>query len=167
MPVVSLFAGNAPALIDDELGLAEAREFFARRSDEHRVHEERVIGPRANDADLDAIFRIPAREAVEAIEPLARVEVVERALAVDFERCARRTGYSPTPTRCRLFDAGFSTTRLSFGERPVFDAGVGAPERRSRRCSHPSQTNRVLIEHAGRKIVPDFTNGEAVGGQAE
>ena len=63
-----------------------------RRADQHGVHEERVIRPRADDADLDAILRVPAGEAVEAIEPLARVQIVERALAVDLQRCARRTG---------------------------------------------------------------------------
>ena len=98
-------------------GCAEAREFLARRADEHRVHEQRVIRPRANHADLDAILRIPAREAVEAVEPLARVEIVERALAVDLERVlVERDVHRPPPDlllRCGILDDAFVLRRTS------------------------------------------------------
>ncbi len=47
------------------------------------MHEERVIGSRANDTDLDAIFRVPTREAVETIKALTAVEIVAGTLAVD------------------------------------------------------------------------------------
>ena len=73
-------------VVDREVGLAEVRQLVRRRPDEHVVHEQRVVGPRADHADLDAIVRVPAGEAVEAVEPLARVQVVDRALAVDGER---------------------------------------------------------------------------------
>ena len=72
---------------------AKAGELLLRRADEHGVHEQRVIRPRADDADFDAVFRIPAGEAVETVEPLARVEVVEGALAIDFERALVASGY--------------------------------------------------------------------------
>jgi hypothetical protein len=42
-------------------------------------------GARADDAHLDTILRVPTGEAVEAIEPQARVQVVEGALVVDGE----------------------------------------------------------------------------------
>ena len=77
MPVVRRLAGNAPGVVDGEVRLAEVRQFLLRRPDEHRVHEQRVIGTRADDAHLDAILRVPAGEAVEAVEPLAGVEVVD------------------------------------------------------------------------------------------
>ena len=124
-------------IVDDEIGLAEAGQFFARRADEHRVHEERVIGPRANDADLDAVFRIPAGEAVEAIKPLARVQIVKGALTVDLKRVlvARDIDRSPPDVALRCRDA-----------RPRACLLVSVPSwrrnrpraRRFRRCSRPS-----------------------------
>src|SRR4029077_2810623 len=84
-------------VVDDEVWCPKAGEFLTRRTDEHGVHEERVIRPRADDAYLDAIFRIPACEAVETVEPLARVEIVKRPLAVDLECAfvARNVYWSP------------------------------------------------------------------------
>ena len=70
---------------DDQLRLTEACEFLFRRADEHGVHEECVIRPRADEADLDAILWVLAREGVDAIKALLRVEVIERALAADSE----------------------------------------------------------------------------------
>ena len=119
MPVGEAVGGKRAGVVDHEVGLAEARQFLLRRADEHGVHEQRVIRPRADDADLDAILRIPAGEAVEAIEPLARVEIVERALAVDLRTCARRSGMLTGPHQMSFSEAGCLTTRLSFGERPV------------------------------------------------
>src|SRR6266576_1107733 len=56
-------------VVDDEIGRAKAGEILLRWTDEHRVHEERVIRPRADHAYLDAMLRVPAGESVEAIEP--------------------------------------------------------------------------------------------------
>jgi hypothetical protein len=82
------------------------------------VHEERVIRPRADDADLDAILRVPAGEAVEAVKALLGVEIIERALAVDTKVCSSH-GMFTGPHQMSLFESGCSTTRLSLGERPV------------------------------------------------
>ena len=128
-----LVGGKCARIDNDELRLAETCQFLLRGADEHGVHEERVIRPRADDADLDAILRIPAREAVEAIKPLPRVEIIEGALAVDCEGVCRRTGCSPAPTRCR------SSSRDA---RPPACLSASArslrrsrrPARRSRRC---------------------------------
>src|SRR6266496_6125380 len=45
-------------IVDDEIGRAKAGEFLLRWTDEHRVHEERVIRPRADHAYLDAMLRV-------------------------------------------------------------------------------------------------------------
>src|SRR5690625_7582244 len=50
------------------------------------MHEERVVGALADHPDLDAVVGIPPPEAVDHVKPLARVEVIDRALAVDVER---------------------------------------------------------------------------------
>jgi hypothetical protein len=42
-----------------------------------------VVGAGAHDADLDAVALVPAGEAVDDVYPVAGVEVVDGALAVD------------------------------------------------------------------------------------
>ena len=65
MPVGRRLAGNAPALIDDVVRLAEARQFLARRPDQHGVHEQRVVGREQMTRTLMRYLRVPAGEAVE------------------------------------------------------------------------------------------------------
>ena len=77
MPAVQRLAGNCAGVVDDEVGLAEARELLLRRPDQHVVHEQRVVRPRADHADLEAVLRVPAGEAVDAVQALAGVEVVD------------------------------------------------------------------------------------------
>jgi hypothetical protein len=50
------------------------------------VHEEGVVGTRSDDADLDAVLGVPSGETVENVDVVARIEVVDRPLAVDLER---------------------------------------------------------------------------------
>ena len=92
--------------------------------DQHGVHEQRVIGPRADHADLDAILRIPAGEAVEAIEPLAGVEVVLGAFAVDGKRGrVERDVHRPPPDV--LLRSGVLDDPLVLGRAAGLGAGVG------------------------------------------
>jgi len=111
---------ESASVVDDEVGRAEVRTFIVCRADEHRVHEEGVIRQRADDADLHAILRIPSGETIDAIEPLARVEVIDSALAVDFENVLVARDVHGPPPKCRVPTPDFLTIRLSFGERPVF-----------------------------------------------
>ena len=142
-------------------GVAEAREFLLRRADEHGVHEERVIRPRADDADLDAILRIPAGEAVEAIEPLARVEIVERALAVDLEGVlVARDVHRPPPDV--VLRGGMLDDALVLRRAAGLRAGVGDERAVLRDARVFLETNRVLVERARREVVVNFGDGEAV-----
>ena len=165
-PRAEALAGNAPALYDDKIGRAEAREFLVRRADEHRVHEKRVIRPRADDADLDAILRVPARETVEAVEPLACVEVVERALAVDLEGVlVARDVYRPPPDvilRCGILDDALVLRRAS-----GLHAGVGDKRAVLGDARVFFEANRVLVERARRKVVVDFGDGQAMRSEIE
>ena len=43
----------------------------ARGPDQHVVHEQGVVRPRADDADLEPMRRVPAGEAVDDVEPRA------------------------------------------------------------------------------------------------
>src|SRR5687767_1299687 len=94
-----------------------------------------MIRPSANDADIDAVLRIPAREPVEAIDSFAAIKVIERALPIDLERVlvARDIYRSPPDVilRIRMLDNAlvvWRTSRLGAGvrdERSIFrDAGV-------------------------------------------
>ena len=158
--------GKAPALKMTKSRLAEAREFLLRRADQHGVHEERVIRPRADDADLDAILRVPAGEAVEAVEPLAGVEVIERALAVDLEgvRVARDVHRAPPDVVLRV---GMLDDALVLGRAAGLGAGVGDERAVLRDARVFLEADRVLVERARREVVVDFGDGEAVGGEVE
>ena len=132
-----------------------------RRTDEHGVHEERVIRPRADDANLDAMFRIPACEAVETIEPLARVEIVKRALAIDLERAlvARNIHRSPPDV---VFRSGMLDHALVLWRTPRLDSGVGDKRAVLRDTRVFLVTNRVLVERARREVAVNLGNSEAV-----
>ena len=161
-----LVGGKCARVDDDELRLTEAREFLFRRADEHRVHEERVIRPRADDADLDAIIRVPAGEAVEAIKALLRVEIIERALAVDSEGVliARDVHRPPPDVALR---AGMLDHTLVFRRASGLDAGVGNERAVLRNARVLLEMDRVLVERARMEVVVDGGDGDAVGGEVE
>lgn len=58
-------------------------QFFSLRSDEHIAHEERMVGTRADDADLDLVFLVPSCETVHNVNSISRVQVVNGTFAVD------------------------------------------------------------------------------------
>ena len=58
-------------------------QLFARWTDEHVPHEEGMIGAGADDAHLDAVLLVPAREAIDNVDTIPSVEVVNGALAID------------------------------------------------------------------------------------
>ena len=145
---------------------AEVREFLARRADQHRVHEERVIRPRADDAHLDAILRVPAGEAIEAVEPLARVEVVEGALAIDFEGVLVAWDVHRTPPDVVL-RRGILDDTLVLRRAAGLRAGVGDKRAVLRDARVLLVAYRVFVERAGREVAVDFSYGEAVFGEIE
>ena len=75
-----------PGVEDDVVRFAKAGELFLRGTDQHVVHEERMIGASADDTNLETIFRIPTGESVDDIEMIASIEVVNRARSVLKER---------------------------------------------------------------------------------
>lgn len=73
-------------VVDGEIGLAEVGELLGGRTDEHVVHEEGVVRSAADDADFDSVLGLPASEAVEHVDVLSSVQVVDSTLPVDLER---------------------------------------------------------------------------------
>ncbi len=72
-------------VVDDEVGLTKVLELLLGRADQHVVHEESVVGTRANDTDLEAVLGVPACETVKDIDVVTGVEVVDGTLTVDLE----------------------------------------------------------------------------------
>eukprot|EP00967_Tisochrysis_lutea_P157851 scaffold321349_cov30-Tisochrysis_lutea.AAC.2 len=81
-------------------------KFF--RHHEHVAHEEGVVGEGTDNADADAVARVPARVSVDHINPVLGVEVVDGSLSVDHVRLLRQLDVdSPPPDvvdRSRLLD---------------------------------------------------------------
>src|SRR4029079_2357088 len=107
------------------------------------------------------MFRIPACEAVETIEPFARVEIVQRALAIDLERAliARDIHRSPPDI---LFRSGMLDYALVLWRTARLCAGVG--DQRAVVCDARVflVTNRVLVKRARRKIAVNLRHTESV-----
>jgi hypothetical protein len=120
-----------------------------------------VIRPRADDADFDAIFRIPTGEAVETVQLLACIEIVKRALAVDLECAfvARDVYWSPPHV---VFGRGMLDHTLVLWRTPCLDARVSHERAVFRNTRVFFETNRVFIERARREIVMYVGDGETV-----
>ncbi len=63
------------------IGFAVRLQFFAGWANQHVVHKQCVVGPLANDPDFDPEFWIPARIAVDDVQPRAFFEVTQRLFA--------------------------------------------------------------------------------------
>ena len=158
--------GKRAGVDDDEVRLAEAGELVLRRTDQHGVHEERVIRPRADHADFDAVFRVPTGEAVEAIKPLASVEIIERALAIDLERLlvARDVDRAPPDIAFRLRPLDHA---LVFGRASGLRAGVGDQRAVLRDARVFFETDRVFVKRARRQVMVNFGHSKAVIGEVK
>ena len=71
---------------DDEIRFAEVGKFFSRRTDEHVVHEQRVISASANDANFNAVLGIPTGESVDDVKMIAGVQIIDCARTILQER---------------------------------------------------------------------------------
>jgi hypothetical protein len=130
------------------------------------VHEERVVGTRADDADLDAVFRVPAREAVEAVEPIARVEVVDRALAVDGERLGVARDVDRPPPHI-LFGLRVLDHPLVPGGSARLDPGIGNERSVLGNARVFLVTDGVLVERTWWEVAMNFANRQLVLFQVE
>ena len=158
--------GEGSGVADHEVGLAEVRELLLRGADEHGMHEQRVIRPRADHAHLDAILRVPAGEAIEAIEAFARVEIIDRPLAIDVERVRlQRDIHRPPPDIG--FGLGMADDPLVLRRAARLDAGVCHQRAVLGDAGILFVPDRVLIERAWREVVMDLAHGDPVFLQTE
>jgi hypothetical protein len=61
----------------------EVFEFFPRRTDEHVTHEEGMVGTSADDPYVDPIALVPASIAIDYVDAVPGVEVIDGTFAVD------------------------------------------------------------------------------------
>lgn len=74
--------GEGTGIVDGVVGV-EVLELLARGTDEHVAHEEGMVGAGADNADLDAVLLVPAGIAVNDVDAISGVEVVDGTLTVD------------------------------------------------------------------------------------
>ena len=148
-------------VVDDVVGLAEAGQLLVGRPDEHRVHEESVVRPRADDADFDAIGRIPAGESVDDVESLAGVEALFCPLSVGEVdgRIQRKVDRTPpyVVLRVRVFYDPLILRRTPRLVARVRDerAALGDPRA-------GIVTDGVLVESRRRRVAADVADGDTV-----
>ena len=65
-------------------------ELLPRGADEHIPHEERVVGPCADDTDIESVSLIPAGESVDDVNATSGIEIVNGALSSDAPDLRRR-----------------------------------------------------------------------------
>lgn len=74
--------GESTTVVDDVVRV-EVLQLLSRGADQHVAHEESVVRAGADNADAYSVALIPSCEAVDDIDALAGVEVVDGTLAVD------------------------------------------------------------------------------------
>jgi len=58
-------------------------QFFSIRTNEHISHKESVVGTSANDSNLDPVFFIPSCKAVDDINAISCVQVINSTFSVN------------------------------------------------------------------------------------
>lgn len=74
--------GEGSGVVDDIVWM-EGLELLARGPDEHVAHEEGMVGTGADDSDADSVALVPAGIAVNDIDAVSGVEVVDSTFSVD------------------------------------------------------------------------------------
>jgi hypothetical protein len=61
----------------------EVLKLLTGRADKHVPHEEGMVGASADDTDADTVLLVPAGVAIDDVDAVAGVEVVDSTFAVD------------------------------------------------------------------------------------
>jgi len=73
---------ESTGVVDHVVGV-EVFQLLTAGPDEHVAHEESMVGTSADNTDVDAVALVPASEAIDNIDAVTGVEVVDSTLAVD------------------------------------------------------------------------------------
>ena len=153
--------GELARVVDHVVGVPEFGQLPACGPDEHVVHEQRVVRPRADHTDLEPVGRIPAGETVDAEDRIAQVEVIARPLSVEREqlRLDRRVDRPPPdiPLGIDVLHEMLVHRRASRLLARVGDESAVGGDLRVRLTP-----NRILVQLRRRRIATDVFHGDAV-----
>ena len=71
------------SIVNREIRLTEIFQFFSSRSNQHILHEQRVIRTSANYSNFDTVFWIPSGKPIEYVDAASSVQVIYRTLPVN------------------------------------------------------------------------------------
>lgn len=74
--------GESTGIVDDIVGM-EVLELLLGRANQHVAHEKSMVGAGADDADAYPVALVPAGKAIDDIDAVAGVEVVDGTFAID------------------------------------------------------------------------------------
>ena len=165
-PVRPLVGRKPAGVVDHGVGVAEVGEFLLRGPDQHRVHEQSVVRPRADHANLEPVGRIPAGEGVDAVEDLPGVEVVLRPLEIDQEGLLVDRHVHAAPPDVVL-TRRVSQDPLVFWRTArllarVGDQGAGIGDRAT-----GVDAERLRVEFGGSEVAAHVGDGDAMGGEID
>lgn len=75
--------GGEGAGVVDDIVRVEGLELLTRGPDEHVAHEEGMVGTGADDPDADSVALVPAGKAIDDVDAVSGVEIVDSAFSVD------------------------------------------------------------------------------------
>lgn len=75
--------GREGAGIVNNIVGVEVLQLFARRSDEHVPHEQGMVGTGADNSDADTVALVPAGIAVDNVNSIPGIEVVDSTFPID------------------------------------------------------------------------------------
>ena len=76
-------------VVDHVVGV-EGLELLGRWADEHVPHEQCMIGSGAHDTDIDAVPLVPSSEAVNDVDSVPCVQVIDGTLSIDSPNLERK-----------------------------------------------------------------------------
>lgn len=147
---------------DDEVGGAEIGEFLSGRTNQHIVHEQRVIGASANNTNLKTVFRIPSGVSVDDIEMIASVQIIDGARTVLQERGIGHLDIDRTPPNIVRAFRIVDDTLIFRATTGLFAGRIHQRARRGDRRLFIG--DGVFIKFRGGRITKNVADGDSVLG---
>lgn len=142
--------------IIDHVIRMKSLELFPRWTDEHIPHEQSMIRSGAYDADIDAVSFVPACEAIDDVDSVSGVQVVNGALAVDFPNLTGLAEIIPNDT-CHVTRRGLVRDNDK-GARTPPSVNAGETQPRSRTTTGLQSVHFLHLWDASSRVMPCETH---------